>query len=189
MFLGSLEKGTPDLRRRNFLRRKENTLKEIKKAKNGSSIAGLIDALERKRTHSGEGIGNTDEISVGNNASAGQVSADNARDPFNEAALRLGSAMLRRLNVSEDDDASDLVDAILGYWENEPSARSIREKTVQRHRARQASRKKAEPLPRPIRADITEAPEADYENMSSEQFRKLKKQLQRAALNGRRIRL
>ena len=44
-------------------------------------------------------------------------------------------------------------------------------------------------LPRPIRGSIGEAPAADYESMSAEQFRRLKKQLQRAASDGRRVRL
>ena len=37
--------------------------------------------------------------------------------------------------------------------------------------------------------EAAEAPEADYESMSAEQFRRLKKQLSRAALDGRKIRL
>lgn len=109
-------------------------------------------------------------------------------DILGEAALKLGLAMLKRLNVSADTDASRLVGNILAYWEKEPSAREIREKTAERREAHGAQKQNA-PLPRPIRANVAETPEADYENMSSEQFNSLKRQFRRAALDGRRIKI
>ena len=47
----------------------------------------------------------------------------------------------------------------------------------------------AERLPLPLAGGVAQAPEADYETMSAEQFRTLRKQLKRAAMDGRRIRL
>ena len=47
----------------------------------------------------------------------------------------------------------------------------------------------AERLPLPLAGGLAQAPEADYETMSAEQFRTLRKQLKRAAMDGRRIRL
>ena len=47
----------------------------------------------------------------------------------------------------------------------------------------------AERLPLPLAGGLAQAPEADYETMSAEQFRTLRKQLKRAAMDGRRVRL
>ena len=44
-------------------------------------------------------------------------------------------------------------------------------------------------LPRPIRGSMGQAPETDYENMSSEDFRKLRRQLKKASMDGRRVRI
>ncbi len=44
-------------------------------------------------------------------------------------------------------------------------------------------------LPAPIRGGLFEAPAADYDSMSAEQFRRLKKQLERASRDGRKVRL
>lgn len=168
-------------------------MKETKSTKKRSTITGLLDALEQGRPQPAEKGNSVQNDPENGNPAADTAAAhaDNAQSAFDNAAMRLGKAMLRRLNVSEDEGsgASALVDSILGYWEKEPSSRSIREETMKDRKANQIPANETAPLPRPIRADITEAPETDYENMSSEQFGKLKKQLQRAALNGRRIRL
>ena len=168
-------------------------MKETKSTKKRSTITDLLDALEQGRPQPAEKDSSI-QNDPANGSPAGDtaaVQAENAQSAFDKAAMRHGKAMLRRLNVSEDEGsgASALVDSILGYWEKEPSARSIREETMKDRKAKQTPAGETAPLPRPIRADITEAPKTDYENMSSEQFGKLKKQLQHAALNGRRIRL
>ena len=53
--------------------------------------------------------------------------------------------------------------------------------------ARESAR--APRLPSPLRGGLFEAPRADYESMSAEQFHRLKKQLERASMDGRKIRL
>ena len=190
LFLGSLFKeGHRTSDGETALRRKENILKETKAAKKPDSITGLLDAFERGRRQSDPETKDKHDKDTSGNTDTVSVHADDNANGYDDAALKLGRAMLRRLNVSEDSDASELVESIIGYWENEPSARSVRESMKERRGMQQAQGSRSIPLPRPIRADISEAPEADYENMSSEQFRKLKKQLQRAALSGRRIRI
>ena len=115
-----------------------------------------------------------------------------------EALLaRLGAAFLARLNVPEGMTAAEAVEAILSVWEKdelpaadlpaeEERAEENEESAPEADEAPAASMKR---LPRTLRGGLGEAPEADYESMSAEQFRRLKKQLQRAAADGRRIRL
>lgn len=116
------------------------------------------------------------------------------------AEHRLGAAMLERLGIPEGIDREEAVDRILLHWDElsdsygaEAHGNGMRmpereqpvfkaEYTPQRNEGRVM-------LPRPIPGRLGQAPEADYESMSAEQFRRLRKQLKRAASDGRRVRL
>lgn len=146
------------------------------------SIIELLDRLENER---------------GESQVRAQVTAEH----------RLGAAMLDRLGIPEDIDRNEIVEQILLHWQNLPEESA--EDYDQAHYAANDedfneadAPDQGEPtqlpapgrgtnaaLPRPIRGRLGEAPAADYEGMSAEQFRRLKKQLQRAASDGRRVRL
>lgn len=120
------------------------------------------------------------------------------QDKRAEAERKLGAAMLERLSIP-DVDAAEFVDSIISVWDSGSEADSPRKGNeadglpIERAiigasdaRGREADQAR---LPLPMRAGVTIPPEADYDSMSSEQFRRLKKQLQRAAADGRRVRL
>lgn len=99
--------------------------------------------------------------------------------------------MLSRLGIPEGIDRSEAVERILLHWENSPvdAENSPAQDQTEQEADTEAPQDIRRTLPRPIRGNIGEAPAADYESMSAEQFRRLKKQLQRAASDGRRVRL
>ena len=98
--------------------------------------------------------------------------------------------MLSRLGIPEGIDRSEVVERILHHWENSPvDAENDFAEEQPEQEAAEAPQDTKRTLPRPIRGNIGEAPAADYDSMSAEQFRRLKKQLQRAFSDGRRVRL
>lgn len=114
------------------------------------------------------------------------------------AERRLGAAMLERLSVPEG-DIEGFVDSIISQWsagdalgaepeQGESAAMPIERAMIGASNA-PATEAGGARLPMPMRALASTPGEADYDSMSSEQFRRLKKQLQRAAAEGRRIRL
>lgn len=103
------------------------------------------------------------------------------------ALTMLGSAFLERLGVPEGMTAKEAVDAILSMWRKADEGAAARR--GQGGEEADEAEAPARRLPRTIRGGLAEAPEADYESMSAEQFRRLQKQLKRASMDGRRIRL
>lgn len=98
--------------------------------------------------------------------------------------------MLSRLGIPEGIDRGEAVERILHHWENSPIDAEIDPALEQSEPdADKAPQDTRRTLPRPIRGNIGEAPAADYDSMSAEQFRRLKKQLQKAFSDGRRVRL
>lgn len=120
--------------------------------------------------------------------------------PGTAALARLGAAFLGRLELPEGMSTEEAVAAILGMWENAGTARADKPEAGAADKAPEETPSEDEDageeyanelrrLPRTLHGSLSEAPEADYEGMSAEQFRRLKKQLQRASLEGRKIRI
>lgn len=107
------------------------------------------------------------------------------------ALMRLGSALLDRLHVPEGMTLTEAVDAVLSVWENAGSAAeepdTDEETGEEQEEAPEAPQKRS--FPRPMHGSMTSDTGADYDSMSAEQFRRLKKQLRRASMDGRKIRL
>ena len=110
-------------------------------------------------------------------------------------AERIGRALLDRLGESTGMDEEALADAITAVWAEsdklpaegkreyeEPEAEIVRPAkpplVAEQRRVRA-----------PMRAEAAAESPMDYSELSQEQFRKLKKQLQKAAADGRRVRI
>lgn len=108
------------------------------------------------------------------------------------ASYLLGSAMLERLDLPDNIDPIAAVKAMIERWTNGGTSShdeaampdSTKEADLSNHTKSSTHR-----LPRPIRGSMSDAPETDYSTMSREQFIRLKKQIQRAARDGRRVRI
>ncbi len=103
------------------------------------------------------------------------------------AYAKLGKAFINRLHLPNElianaSEVESIVNRIISVWEK------VEAKTAD-SAAEDAADANAERLPLPLAGGLAQAPEADYETMSAEQFRTLRKQLKRAAMDGRRIRL
>lgn len=156
------------------------------------SIAELIDGILDKRGNEAEG-----------EAGGESYGAIEEGDGY---LARLGAAFLARLNIPEGMDEREAAERIIAMW-NDANAHGTMENAAESgedHPADQneengsfedepvieaRDEKRGVRLPAPIRGGLFEAPRADYESMSAEQFRRLKKQLERANMDGRKIRL
>lgn len=156
------------------------------------SIAELIDGILDKKVGEAE------------HENGGEHGGANGENDGHLA--RLGAAFLARLNLPEGMDEREAVERIIAMWngadtrgaaENEAESGEdySEENTGENETLEDApmsgarGEKHGGRLPAPIRGGLFEAPRADYESMSAEQFRRLKKQLERASMDGRRIRL
>ncbi|MBQ1685363.1 MAG: hypothetical protein II072_07630 [Clostridia bacterium] len=128
-------------------------------------------------------------------ANAPEIGAEAGDENTEDALKRLGAAFIARLNVPEGMTTAEAVEAILSVWEKDGGAAAPAPVRAEEAPAEDEPEAEEEPaksvtrLPKTLRGGLGEAPEADYESMSAEQFRRLKKQLQRAAADGRKIRL
>ena len=111
------------------------------------------------------------------------------------AYAKLGKAFINRLHLPNElianaSEVESIVNRIISVWEKveAKTADSAAEENAEESFA-DAADANAERLPLPLAGGLAQAPEADYETMSAEQFRTLRKQLKRAAMDGRRIRL
>lgn len=123
--------------------------------------------------------------------SAPEIGAEAVDENTEDALKRLGAAFIARLNVPEGMTTAEAVEAILSCWEKDVAAAPVRAEEAPAEDEPEAKEpaKSVTRLPKTLRGGMGEAPEADYESMSAEQFRRLKKQLKRAAADGRKIRL
>ena len=122
------------------------------------------------------------------------IGAEAGDENTDDALRRLGAAFIARLNVPEGMTTAEAVEAILSVWEKDggaaaPAPVRAEEAPAEDEPEAEEPAKSVTRLPKTLRGGLGEAPEADYESMSAEQFRRLKKQLQRAAADGRKIRL
>lgn len=110
------------------------------------------------------------------------------------AAETVGRALLDRLGRITDMSEEELVKLILKAWE-EADAKVPAEKTKLPEKLGTGSdaplsRGKAMPkLPKPMRSGASETPAIDYSELTSEQFKELKKMLAKAQSDGRKVRL
>ena len=99
----------------------------------------------------------------------------------------LGEAMLERVGIPEGINPIAVVVTLLQRMDNEDDNTDSPEDGPDSPDSMNAKRNAM--LPRPIRGSMGQAPETDYESMSSEDFRKLRRQLKKASMDGRRVRI
>lgn len=106
---------------------------------------------------------------------------------YERAAMMLGEAMLERVGIPEGINPIAVVVTLLQRMDNEDDNTDSPEDGPDSPDSMNAKRNAM--LPRPIRGSMGQAPETDYESMSSEDFRKLRRQLKKASMDGRRVRI
>lgn len=156
------------------------------------SIAELIDGILDKKVGEAE------------HENGGEHGGANGENDGHLA--RLGAAFLARLNLPEGMDEREAAERIIAMWNGADTRGAAENQAESGEDYSEENAGENEPLedapmsgargekhggrlPAPIRGGLFEAPRADYESMSAEQFRRLKKQLERASMDGRRIRL
>lgn len=170
----------------------------------------LLQLLPRAEQSVGENVPTEDTAALGtagaNEAALRENTKETAKENSEEhspegtaaaesAYERLGKAFLSKLGLPEamlEDEAEreSLVSEIISVWEK-VEARMKSEADAQESGAETdiVENANADALPRPLEGGLSQAPAADYATMSAEQFRALQKQLKRAAMDGRKIRL
>ena len=125
----------------------------------------------------------------GENNSDNSDSGDNngSYDSHERAAMMLGEAMLERVGIPEGINPIAVVVTLLRRMDNENDGPE--DGSDGSNDADSMNAKRNAMLPRPIRGSMGQAPETDYESMSSEDFRKLRRQLKKASMDGRRVRI
>ena len=106
---------------------------------------------------------------------------------YERAAMMLGEAMLERVGIPEGINPIAVVVTLLRRMDNENDGPE--DGSDGSNDADSMNAKRNAMLPRPIRGSMGQAPETDYESMSSEDFRKLRRQLKKASMDGRRVRI
>lgn len=92
-----------------------------------------------------------------------------------KAAMMLGTAMLERVGVPEGVNPIAVVMTLLKRMDEDNDKEKVSPNSGR--------------LPKPMRSGLGEVPDIDYESMSSSDFQKLKKQLKKASMDGRKVRL
>ena len=128
----------------------------------------------------------------GENNSDNSDSGDNngsydSPNNYERAAMMLGEAMLERVGIPEGINPIAVVVTLLRRMDNENDGPE--DGSDGSNDADSMNAKRNAMLPRPIRGSMGQAPETDYESMSSEDFRKLRRQLKKASMDGRRVRI
>lgn len=103
----------------------------------------------------------------------------------------IGRAMLDKIGLPDGIDPVEAAKELISLWgKREESSKKPEQAPVPADGVRSNENEiDFKQLPRPIRGGLSEAPAIDFDNMSTEQFRRLKNQLQNAARNGKRIRI
>ena len=144
-------------------------------------------------------------------ASAGDESAAEERGNEPSAAEKVGRALLDRLGNSTGMEEDELADAIIAVWDDPDTltgGEPPQEKRPYEEPALEVSGEAASSIggeaassiggspfgehrriPVPLRSGSAEAAPVDYDELTREQFMKLKKQLKKAAADGKRVRL
>ena len=111
---------------------------------------------------------------------------------YEQAAMLLGREMLDRIGMPEGINPIAVVIALLDGMDSDAENGNISEKenySLNRGRISTEPAANSDRLPMPMRGSIGKAQETDYSEMSREEFMKLRKQLQKANMDGRRVRI
>ena len=134
------------------------------------------------------GENNADNSDNADNADGSDSGDSNgSHDSYERAAMMLGEAMLERVGIPEGINPIAVVVTLLQRMANEDDNTDGPKDGPGSPDSMNAKRNAM--LPRPIRGSMGQAPETDYESMSSEDFRKLRRQLKKASMDGRRVRI
>lgn len=134
------------------------------------------------------GENNADNSDNADNADGSDSGDSNgSHDSYERAAMMLGEAMLERVGIPEGINPIAVVVTLLRRMDNENDGPE--DGSDGSNDADSMNAKRNAMLPRPIRGSMGQAPETDYESMSSEDFRKLRRQLKKASMDGRRVRI
>lgn len=136
---------------------------------------------------SGSGDSNGSHDSSDSNGSNDSSDSNGSHDSYERAAMMLGEAMLERVGIPEGINPIAVVVTLLRRMDNENDGPE--DGSDGSNDADSMNAKRNAMLPRPIRGSMGQAPETDYESMSSEDFRKLRRQLKKASMDGRRVRI
>lgn len=171
----------------------DETAKSGRKAEDGCEGEEICTAPtdaggENNSDNSDSGDNNGSYDSHGSNDSS---DSNGSPGSYERAAMMLGEAMLERVGIPEGINPIAVVVTLLQRMANEDdntdgpkdSPDGPKDGTDSMNAKRNAM------LPRPIRGSMGQAPETDYESMSSEDFRKLRRQLKKASMDGRRVRI
>ncbi len=131
------------------------------------------------------GENNADNADNANGSDSGD--SNGSHDSYERAAMMLGEAMLERVGIPEGINPIAVVVTLLQRMDNEDDNTDGPKDGPGSPDSMNAKRNAM--LPRPIRGSMGQAPETDYESMSSEDFRKLRRQLKKASMDGRRVRI
>ena len=158
----------------------DETAKSGRKAEEGSEGEEICTAP----TDAG-GENNSDNSDSGDNN--GSYDSHDSPNNYERAAMMLGEAMLERVGIPEGINPIAVVVTLLRRMDNENDGPE--DGSDGSNDADSMNAKRNAMLPRPIRGSMGQAPETDYESMSSEDFRKLRRQLKKASMDGRRVRI
>lgn len=138
------------------------------------------------------GENNADNSDNADNADGSDSGDSNgSHDSYERAAMMLGEAMLERVGIPEGINPIAVVVTLLQRMDNEDDNTDGPKDSPDgpKDSPDSMNAKRNAMLPRPIRGSMGQAPETDYESMSSEDFRKLRRQLKKASMDGRRVRI
>ena len=138
------------------------------------------------------GENNADNSDNADNADGSDSGDSNgSHDSYERAAMMLGEAMLERVGIPEGINPIAVVVTLLQRMANEDDNTDGPKDSPDgpKDSPDSMNAKRNAMLPRPIRGSMGQAPETDYESMSSEDFRKLRRQLKKASMDGRRVRI
>ena len=138
------------------------------------------------------GENNADNSDNADNADGSDSGDSNgSHDSYERAAMMLGEAMLERVGIPEGINPIAVVVTRLQRMANEDDNTDGPKDSPDgpKDGPDSMNAKRNAMLPRPIRGSMGQAPETDYESMSSEDFRKLRRQLKKASMDGRRVRI
>ena len=136
---------------------------------------------------SDSGDSNGSHDSSDSNGSNDSSDSNGSPGSYERAAMMLGEAMLERVGIPEGINPIAVVVTLLRRMDNENDGPE--DGSDGSNDADSMNAKRNAMLPRPIRGSMGQAPETDYESMSSEDFRKLRRQLKKASMDGRRVRI
>ena len=158
----------------------DETAKSGRKAEDGCEGEEICTAP----TDAG-GENNSDNSDSGDNN--GSYDSHDSPNNYERAAMMLGEAMLERVGIPEGINPIAVVVTLLRRMDNKNDGPE--DGSDGSNDADSMNAKRNAMLPRPIRGSMGQAPETDYESMSSEDFRKLRRQLKKASMDGRRVRI